>query len=134
MAQVFLGLFLFYYFPMNYLQITEKNISEVLEKFDLVILDFYTDWCGPCKSFAPIFHKVSTLYPQVCFGTVNSEKELLLSEDFSIRSIPTIVVLKEQTIIFERSGAMFEHSLVALVEEALKVDVSKLPQEEDQEL
>lgn len=119
---------------MNYLEITEQNITEVLEKFNLVILDFYADWCGPCKSFAPIFHKVSQKYPDVCFGKINTEKEQLLSSDFSIRSIPTIVVLKDQTIIFERSGSMFEHSLVALVEEALKVDVSKLPEEEDQEL
>ena len=100
----------------------------------LKVVDFYADWCGPCKSFAPIFHKVSTKFPNVAFGQVNSEKEQILSEDFSIRSIPTIVVLKEQTIIFEKSGAMFEHSLIALVEEAIKVDVSKLEIEEDIEL
>ena len=56
---------------------------------------------------------------------------MLLSDDFGIRSIPTIVVLKDKTIIFERSGAMFEHSLIALVTEALKVDVSKLEKEEE---
>jgi thioredoxin len=119
---------------MNFYQVTELNITEILEKHSLVILDFYADWCAPCQSFAPIFAKVSTQFPDVAFGKVNSEKELVLSEDFSIRSIPTIVVLKEKTIIFEKSGALFEHSLVSLVEEAKKVDVSKLEPEEDQEL
>lgn len=117
---------------MNYLQMTEKNINEVLDQFDLVILDFYADWCVPCKSFAPTFAKVSKNYPEVAFGKVNTEKEHLLTEDFSIRSIPTIVVLKQKTIILEKSGAMFEHSLIDLVEAALKVDITKL--ESDDEL
>ena len=119
---------------MNLFQTTENNITEIIEKHTIVILDFYASWCTPCKSFAPIFEKVSTIYPQIAFCKINTEKEELLSNDFSIRSIPTLVVLKNQTIIFERSGAMFEHSLIALVEAALKVDVDKLETEEDQEL
>jgi thioredoxin 1 len=116
---------------MNLYNVTENNISEILDKHQLVILDFYADWCGPCKQFAPIFEKVSSQYKDVAFGKINTEKEMLLSDDFGIRSIPTIVVLKEKTIIFEQSGSMFEHSLVALINEALKVDVSKLEKEEE---
>lgn len=119
---------------MNYFEITEQNIEEVLDRYQLVILDFYADWCGPCQNFAPIFYKVSKDYPQVAFGKINTEKEQLLSNDFSIRSIPTIFVLKEKTIIFEKSGSMFEHSLRSLLEEALKVDVNTLAVEEDEEL
>lgn len=119
---------------MNYLNVSENNISELLEKFNIVILDFYADWCGPCKTFAPIFHKVSTQYPDILFGKINVDREQLLGSDFNIRSVPTIVVLKDQTIIFEKSGSMFEHSLIALIEEVKKIDVSKLPNHEDEEL
>lgn len=116
---------------MNYIDVTEKNITDLLEQYNLIILDFYADWCGPCKSFAPTFYKVSTKYPEICFGKVNSEKELILSEDFEIRSIPTIVVLKDKNIIFQQSGVLFEHSLIALIEQAQKVDVNNLPTDEE---
>jgi thioredoxin 1 len=119
---------------MKTINITDQNIQEYLDKSEIIILDFYADWCGPCKSFAPVFEKVSTMYPEIVFGKVNSEKEQILSGDFSIRSIPTIVVLKQGHNIYESSGALFEHSLISLIEEVKKVDVSKLETYQDQEL
>jgi len=119
---------------MNLQNINEENIEAFLNQHSIVILDFYADWCGPCKQFAPVFENVSKMYLDIGFGKVNTEKALILSEDFGIRSIPTLVVLKERTIIYEQAGALLEFQLKSLLDEAIKVDLSKLETHEDQEL
>ncbi len=119
---------------MNLQTINEENIETFLNQYNIAIFDFYADWCGPCKQFAPVFEKVSKDFPEIGFGKINTEKALVLSEDFGIRSIPTIIILKEKTIIFEQSGALLEFQLKALLEEAIKVDINQLAVEEDQEI
>jgi thioredoxin 1 len=106
--------------------ITEKNIETALAENNIIFLDFWASWCEPCKIFAPIFERVAEAHPDILFGKINTEVEQLLSADFSIRSIPTLVILKEGHIIFSESGVIPEYVMASLVEKARNVDVSTL--------
>ncbi len=110
--------------------VTAQNIEEILEKNEIVILDFWASWCEPCKSFGPIFDSVAKKNPDVFFGKVNTETELELGEDFQIRSIPTLVILKDRTIILDQPGSIPEYLLTKIVGEARAIDVSKLETED----
>ncbi|MDD4975967.1 MAG: thioredoxin family protein [Bacteriovorax sp.] len=110
--------------------VTDKNMEEVLEKNQIIFLDFWASWCEPCKVFAPIYDRVSEAHPELFFGKVNTETEQLLSEDFQIKSIPTLVILKEGTIIFSESGVIPEYVLNNIVGEAGKIDVATLAKED----
>ncbi len=111
---------------MSLYQVTEKNITEILEKHSIVVLDFWASWCQPCKSMLKIFEDVSDKNKDIFFGTVDSENELVLSSDFQIRAVPTIIILKDSTIIWERSGAMPEYLLQDIVNKAKTVDVNSI--------
>jgi thioredoxin 1 len=106
--------------------VTEKNIDELLANHNILFLDFWASWCEPCKVFSPIFERVSSQHPDLFFGKINTEAEHLLSEDFKIHSIPTLVILKEGTIIYQESGMIPEYALNNIVNNARKIDVSKL--------
>jgi thioredoxin 1 len=106
--------------------VTAQNIDEVLDKHEIVILDFWASWCEPCKVFGPIFESVSKKNPDIFFGKVNTESELELGEDFQIRSIPTLVILKDRTIILDQPGSIPEYLLTKIVNEARAIDVAKL--------
>ena len=106
--------------------VTEKNIETALAENKILFLDFWASWCEPCKIFAPIFERTAEKNPDVFFGKVNTEVEHLLSSDFSIRSIPTLVILKEGHIIFSESGVIPEYVMKDLVEKARNLDVATL--------
>ena len=106
--------------------VTEKNIETILDNNQIIFLDFWASWCEPCKVFAPIFERVSDTYPEIFFGKVDTETEHLLSSDFQIRSIPTLVILKEGNIIFSESGVIPEYVLNNIVEQSKKIDLATL--------
>lgn len=106
--------------------ITDQNIEKALAENKILFLDFWATWCEPCKVFSPIFERVAQANPDILFGKINTETEHLLSSDFAIRSIPTLVILKEGHIIFSESGVIPEYVLKNLVEKARTVDVSAL--------
>ena len=106
--------------------VTANNIEEILNKHELVILDFWATWCEPCKVFGPIFESVAEKNPDIFFGKVNTEAELELGEDFKIKSIPTLVILKDKTIILDQPGSIPEYLLTKIVNEARAIDVSTL--------
>ena len=111
---------------MNTKIITENNIEEAMEKNKIIFLDFWASWCEPCKIFSPIYERVAKSHPDIFFGKVNSETEHILSVDFQIKSIPTLVILKEGTIIYSESGVIPEYALNNIVETARKIDVSTM--------
>ena len=110
--------------------VTDKNINEVLEKNSIIFLDFWASWCDPCKIFAPIYERAALANPDLFFGKVNTETEHILSEDFQIKSIPTLVILKEGTVIFSESGVIPEYALNNIAGVARKIDILTLEKED----
>lgn len=110
----------------NYINITANNISKYLDSHEIIILDFWASWCAPCRAFTPIFEKVALANPDIIFGKVNTEVEEELSVDFNISSIPTLVILKKHTIIFQESGVIPEYALKAVVAKARTINPDEL--------
>jgi thioredoxin 1 len=95
----------------------------------MVIIDFWAPWCAPCKTFAPVFEAASETYTGVYFAKVNSEEEQELAESFGIRSIPTLVVIREQIILYSKPGAVPAYSLEGLLDRMAKLDMTQVRDE-----
>lgn len=111
---------------MAYIELTEANFNEMVEKHDTIIIDFWAEWCGPCREFAPIFEKVAEENPDIAFAKVNTETEQGLAGHFQIQSIPTVMILKEQVLIFNQAGAFNEEGFNNLVKQVREVDMDKV--------
>lgn len=109
--------------------VTVNNINEVLDNYEIVFLDFWASWCEPCKVFGPIFDNVAKKNPDIFFGKVNTEQEHELSNDFAVKSIPTLVIMKNRTIIYAEAGSKPEYLLSKMVDDVRNLDVEKLEQE-----
>ncbi|MCB0376933.1 MAG: thioredoxin [Bdellovibrionales bacterium] len=118
---------------MATMEITKDNFKDTYEKNDILIIDFWASWCGPCQSFAPIYEKVSDKYPDVVFGKVDTEQELELAQHFAVRSIPTLLVIREGYEIFYQPGALPEELLVELVDKVKALDMEEVKKQLDAE-
>jgi len=94
-----------------------------------VILDFWAEWCGPCKSFAPVFETASQKYPDVVFGKINTEEQQELAAQFQIRSIPNVMLFREQVMLFTQPGAMPATGIDSVIAQAKALDMAKIRQE-----
>lgn len=111
---------------MAYIDLTESNFNETVEKNDILIIDFWAEWCGPCIQFGPVFEKVAGENTDVAFAKVNTEVEQGLAGYFQVQSIPTLMVIKEQVVIFNQAGALDEAGLNALVQQVKELDMDKV--------
>ncbi|MCB0357207.1 MAG: thioredoxin fold domain-containing protein [Bdellovibrionales bacterium] len=121
---------------MALIDINDSSFREVYQNNDIVVLDFWAIWCGPCHQFSPIFAEVSEQYPDIVFGKVDTEQQLQLSSYFSIRSIPTIIIIREQMELFRHSGVLSALELAEVLEKVKNADmreVRKLIEQEDSE-
>ena len=114
---------------MAIVEITKDNFDEVVNNNDVVVIDFWAQWCGPCKTFAPVFEATAAKYPDVVFGKVNTEEQMELAGHFDIRSIPTLMVIREKVILYSKAGAVPAQRLETLVDSTLRADMVQVRDE-----
>lgn len=104
--------------------LTAANFDQVLAKNEIVLIDFWAQWCGPCKSFAKVYEEIATQYPDITFTKVNVDEEQELARDFQIRSIPTLMIFRQGIGIFAESGALPASALHDLIKQACALDMN----------
>jgi len=104
-------------------ELNKDNFEQTVTDSEFVIVDFWAPWCGPCRSFAPVFEKISEEYDKIVFAKVNTEDEKEIAMHFQIRSIPTLMMFRDKIIIFSQPGAMPEGAFKELVDRAQDLDM-----------
>lgn len=106
--------------------LSSRDFQPLIEENDIVFIDFWADWCAPCKQFSKTYDQVAEQFPAIRFAKINIETEQQLVELFEIRSIPHLMVFKEGIVIYSNAGSMLASALKELAERALEVDVSEI--------
>ena len=106
--------------------LTAKNFQEHVEKPGILLIDWWATWCGPCRAFAPIYEKASDKYTDVVFGKFDTDAEQELAAAFEIRSIPTLMVFRDQVLVFARPGMIPGAALEDLVDKVKALDMAEV--------
>ncbi|MBK1722296.1 thioredoxin [Thiocystis violacea] len=109
---------------MAVVELDTAGFEKAIQDNDFVVVDFWAPWCGPCRSFAPVYDKVSQDFDDIVFAKVNTEEHQQIAAHFQIRSIPTLMIFREQIIIFSQAGALPEGSFRDLLAKAKELDMA----------
>ena len=118
---------------MSTINLTKDTFEKTILDGDIVLVDFWAEWCGPCKMFGPTYEKVSEQYPNITFAKVDTEAHQELAGQFQIRSIPTLVAFKDQVGVFAQPGALPEDALVDLIGQIEALDMEEVRKEIEDE-
>ena len=111
---------------MPTVELNKKSFEATILTNDMVIVDFWAEWCGPCRQFAPVYEKASEVYPDIVFAKVDTESEQELASYFNIQSIPTLMIFRDKIGIFSQPGALPEDVLIDLIEQAQQLDMDEV--------
>ena len=108
---------------MSTIELTRESFESTVIAGGTILIDFWAEWCGPCRMFGPIYDTVSNDYPDVIFGKVDTEAQQELAGMFNIQSIPTLMIIRDQVVVFSQAGALPDASLRDLINQALALDM-----------
>ena len=120
-------------YKVSSVEVTQENFHQIVSGNNMVIVDFWAPWCGPCRSFAPAYEAASDKYPDVVFAKVNTEEQQALAGYFQIRSIPTLMIFREKIIIFAQPGALPASALEQVIGKAKSLDMNEVRREIEKE-
>ena len=108
----------------NLREIDAQGFDDAIAQPGIVLVDFWAPWCGPCRAFAPVFERAAARNPDVTFAKVNTEEQSELAAEFDIQSIPTLMVIREGVVLYNRAGMLPPAALDKLIESARSVDMA----------
>jgi len=108
---------------MATVKLGHDNFEDVISANDIVLVDFWASWCGPCQYFAPVFEKAAEQHPDIVFAKVDTEAEQQLAGEFQISSIPTLMVFRDQVLLYSQPGALSAPALAELIARVKEVDM-----------
>jgi thioredoxin 1 len=108
------------------LELTKENFDQTVTDNEFVLIDFWASWCGPCKSFAPVYEKAAEANPDLVFGKVDTEAQPELAQAFGIQSIPTLMIVRDQVAVFAQPGALPEAALEDVIGQARNLDMDEV--------
>jgi len=111
---------------MTTVEVTETTFATTIAENEIVLVDFWASWCGPCRTFAPVYEQVSNANPDIVFAKVDTEAEQGLAGAFQISSIPTLMVIREGVVLYSQAGALPEQALLQLVEAIRDVNMDEV--------
>lgn len=111
---------------MATIELNKENFNPTIEDNPIVILDFWAEWCAPCRAFGPTFEAASETHPDIVFGKVNTEEHGEIAQAFNIRSIPTLMVFRDQIVLYSQAGALPGQQLEQLIAQVRMLDMDKV--------
>jgi len=111
---------------MSTIELTKETFQDAIQSDKPLIIDFWAPWCGPCRTFAPVFEKAAEQHDDVTFAKINTEEQDELAAAMNIRSIPTLMVFREQVMLFNQAGALSAGQLDELVSQVKTLDMAQV--------
>jgi thioredoxin len=106
--------------------VTAENFAETVGGDGITLIDFWAAWCGPCRSFAPVYERMSEKHTDITFAKVDTEAEQVLAEEFDIQAIPTIMAVRDGIVVYSQPGALPEKALESLIEQVRALDMTEV--------